>query len=235
MTEKAALFKRETDFSHWGVFLKENAVWAVLGLGAELGSSGLSAAPTAGALVAGLSGKRSLCAAFGGALGAVLHGFPSALLGLAAMGIVLAARFIPDLNNTKLRFFAAAFAVFFARIAEVGDTSELLITIVAALVSGLLALCICLLCDISRTRDPDISEPRDCSLCCIVTALGFLSLGALDYPFANRQADTRICFAHCYRKARAGLVRSYRRARGTRILRERHGGRCGCYRVFGSS
>lgn len=189
MTEKAALFKRETDFSHWGVFLKENAVWAVLGLGAELGSSGLSAAPTAAALVAGLSGKRSLCAAFGGALGAVLHGFPSALLGLAAMGIVLAARFIPDLNNTKLRaaerFFAAAFAVFFARIAEVGDTSALLITIVAALVSGLLALCICLLCDISRTRDPDISEPRDCSLCCIVTALGFLSLGALDYPFAN--------------------------------------------------
>lgn len=189
MTEKAALFKRETDFSHWGVFLKENAVWAVLGLGAELGSSGLSAAPTAAALVAGLSGKRSLCAAFGGALGAVLHGFPSALLGLAAMGIVLAARFIPDLNNAKLRaaerFFAAAFAVFFARIAEVGDTSELLITIVAALVSGLLALCICLLCDISRTRDPDISEPRDCSLCCIVTALGFLSLGALDYPFAN--------------------------------------------------
>lgn len=189
MTEKAALFKRETDFSHWGVFLKENAVWAVLGLGAELGSSGLSAAPAAAALVAGLSGKRSLCAAFGGALGAVLHGFPNALLGLAAMGIVLAARFIPDLNNAKLRaverFFAAAFAVFFARIAEVGDTSELLITIVAALTSGILALCICLLCDISKTRDPDISEPRDCSLCCIVTALGFLSLGALDYPFAN--------------------------------------------------
>lgn len=189
MTEKAALFKRETDFSHWGVFLKENAVWAILGLGAELGSPGLSAAPTAAALVAGLSGKRSLCAAFGGALGAVLHGFPSALLGLAAMGIVLAARFIPDLNNAKLRaaerFFAAAFAVFFARIAEVGDTSELLITIVAALTSGLLALCVCLLCDISKTRDPDISEPRDCSLCCIVTALGFLSLGALDYPFAN--------------------------------------------------
>lgn len=189
MTEKAALFKRETDFSHWGVFLKENAVWAILGLGAELGSPGLSAAPTAAALVAGLSGKRSLCAAFGGALGAVLHGFPSALLGLAAMGIILAARFIPDLNNAKLRaaerFFAAAFAVFFARIAEVGDTSELLITIVAALTSGLLALCVCLLCDISKTRDPDISEPRDCSLCCIVTALGFLSLGALDYPFAN--------------------------------------------------
>lgn len=189
MTEKAALFKRETDFSHWGVFLKENAVWAVLGMGAELGSSGLSAAPTAAALVAGLSGKRSLCAAFGGALGAVLHGFPNALLGLAAMGIVLAARFIPDLNNAKLRaverFFAAAFAVFFARIAEVGDTSELLITIVAALTSGTLAMCVCLLCDISKTRDPDISEPRDCSLCCIVLALGFLSLGALEYPFAN--------------------------------------------------
>lgn len=189
MTEKAALFKRETDFSHWGVFLKENAVWAILGLGAELGSPGLSAAPTAAALVAGLSGKRSLCAAFGGALGAVLHGFPNALPGLAAMGIVLAARFIPDLNNAKLRaaerFFAAVFAVFFARIAEVGDTSELLITIVAALTSGLLTLCVCLLCDISKTRDPDISEPRDCSLCCIVTALGFLSFGALDYPFAN--------------------------------------------------
>lgn len=189
MTEKAALFKRETDFSHWGVFLKENAVWALLGLGAELGSPGLSVAPTAAALVAGLSGKRSLCAAFGGALGAVLHGFPNALLGLAAIAIVLAARFIPDLNNAKLRaaerFFAAAFAVFFARIAEVGDTSELLITIISALASGVLALCVCLLCDIGKTREPDVSEPRDCTLCCIVTALGFLSLGAMDYPFAN--------------------------------------------------
>ncbi|MBD5130435.1 MAG: SpoIIE family protein phosphatase [Ruminococcaceae bacterium] len=189
MTEKAALFKRETDFSHWGIFLKENAVWAILGLGAELGASGLSAAPTAAALVAGLSGKPSLCAAFGGALGALLHGFPNALLGLAAMAIVLAARFIPDLNIPKLRaaerFLAAAFAVFFARIAEVGDTSELLITIVAALTSGVLAMCVCLLCDISKTRDPDISEPRDCSLCCIISALAFFSLGALDYPFAN--------------------------------------------------
>lgn len=189
MTEKAALFKRETDFSHWGVFFKENAVWAILGLGAELGASGISSAPTAAALVAGLSGTRSICAAIGGAVGAVLHGFPNAFMGLAAMGIVLAARFIPDLNNSKLRaaerFFAAAFAMFFARISNVGDTSELLTTIAAALTSGVLAMCVCILCDIGKTRDPDISEPRDCTLCCIVTALSFLSLSGLDYPFAN--------------------------------------------------
>lgn len=189
MTEKAELFKRETDFSHWGKFLKENAVWALLGLGAELGASGATAAPTAAALVAGLSGKRSLCAALGGALGAILHGFPGALLGLAAIVLVLAARMLPDLNSTKLRaaerFFAAAFAVFFARIAEAEDTAELLLTIVTALASGVLALCVCLLCDTERSRGFDISEPRDCALCSIVTALGSLSFGALDYPFAN--------------------------------------------------
>lgn len=189
MTEKAELFKRETDFSHWGKFLKENAVWAILGLGAELGASGSTAAPTAAALVAGLSGKRSLCAALGGALGAILHGFPGALLGLAAIALVLAARMLPDLNSTKLRaaerFFAAVFAVFFARIAEADDTAELLLTAVTALASGVLALCVCLLCDTERSRGFDISEPRDCALCSIVTALGALSFGALDYPFAN--------------------------------------------------
>lgn len=189
MTEKAALFKRETDFSHWGEFLRENAVWAFLGLGAELGSSGLSAAPTAAALAAGLSGRRSLCAAFGGAVGALLRGFPNAFIGLAALAIVLAARFIPDLNNAKLRaaerFFAAAFAVFFARIAEAGDTSELLVILIAALTSGVLSLCVCILSGTERTRGVDISEPRDCTLCGIVTALGFLSFGALDYPIMN--------------------------------------------------
>ena len=209
MTEKAALFKRETDFSHWGNFLKENAVWAILGLGAEIGSPGLSAAPTAAALVAGLSGKRSLCAAFGGALGALLHGFPNALLGLASLAIVLAARVIPDLNNTRLRaaerFFAAAFAVFFARIAEAGDTSELLITLVSALASGVLALCVCVLCDIDNTRGIDVSEPRDCTLCCVVTALGFLSLGALDYPFVNI-GRLLLGFALLVVTARRGLV-----------------------------
>lgn len=189
MTEKAELFKRETDFSHWGEFVKENAVWAIMGLGAELGSSGLSAAPTAAALVAGLSGKRSLCAALGGVLGALLHGFPGALLGIAAVALVLAARIIPDLNNVRLRaaerFFAAAFAVFFARIAEAEDTSGLLLTIVTALASGVLALCVCLLCDTEKTRGIDISEPRDCMLCGIVIALGAMSLSTLDYPIMN--------------------------------------------------
>lgn len=189
MTEKAALFKRETDLSHWGEFLRENAVWALLGMGAEIGAAGLSAAPTAAALTAGLSGKRSLCAALGGALGALLRGFPNAFIGLAALAIVLAARFIPDLNNTKLRaaerFAAAALAVFFARIAEAGDTSELLMILTAALTSGVLALCVSLLGDAERTRGIDVSEPRDCTLCGIVTALSFLSLGALDYPAMN--------------------------------------------------
>lgn len=175
--------------THWGDFVKENAVWALAGLCAELGASAFSAAPCAAALAAGLSGKRSVCAFLGGAAGALLHGFPGAFAGLAAMAIVFAARIVPDLNSSKLRaaerFFASGFAVVFSRIAEITTPSEMLFVTVAALSSGAFSMCVSLLSDSERLRGFDISEPRDCSLAAIIAAMGFMSLGALDYTFVN--------------------------------------------------
>ena len=189
MTEKTIRFKRATPFAHWGEFLRENAVWAVLGVLMEFGATPESAAPTAAALAAGLSGRRSICALFGGAVGALLRGFPNAFMGLAACAIVLAARILPDLNNTKLRaaerFVAAGAAVFFSRIAAAEGVSGLLAVVIAALASAVFAMCVSLLSDSALIRGIDISEPRDCALGCIIVALAFYSLGALDYTYIN--------------------------------------------------
>ena len=193
MTEKLRLktnfCKRETAFSHWGTFIKDGAVWGILALAMELGSSTFSAAPGAAALAAGISGIGAICAFVGGAIGALIHGFPNAMVGLAALGIVLIARVLPDMKKAKLRTaercIAAGAAVFFSRVAETSDTAELLAVIVAALSSAIFALCFCLLSDCTRICGFDITQPGNCALCCVVTAMGFMALGALDYPMIN--------------------------------------------------
>lgn len=182
-------FTRETAFSHWIDFVKKSAVWGILALATELGGSTFSAAPTAAALAAGLSGTGAVCAFVGGAVGSLIHGFPTAMIGLAALAIVLVARIIPDLKNSKLRAaercVAAGAAVFLSRIAETANTAELLAVIVAALSSAIFALCVCVMNDNIKLRGFDITEPRDCAICCVITALGFTALGALDYPAIN--------------------------------------------------
>ena len=189
MTEKTILFKGKKFFSHWWDFLRENAVWGVLGLLMELGASTFSAAPPAAALAAGLSGRRAVCAFVGGAIGALLHGFDGAVAGLAAIAIVFAARILPDLNNSKLRaaerFFAAGAAVFFSRAAEADEPSQLLAVIIAALTSGVFALCVSLLSDSTVLRGFDVTEPRDLTPFAIAAALTFFALGALDYTYLN--------------------------------------------------
>lgn len=176
-------------FSQKKGLITENIAWTVVGLGLELGTSEFSAAPGAAALAAGLSGNRALFAMLGGVLGALLHGFPSAVIGLAALAIVLAARVLPDMNSPKLRaaerFLGAATGVFFSRIAAAADTSELLAVIVAALTSAIFAVCVCLLSDSSIIRGIDIGEPRDCALVCVIAALGAFSLGSMDYTIIN--------------------------------------------------
>lgn len=181
--------QRVNAFLHWKEFLLENAVWALIGFGLELGASDFSAAPGAAALAAGLSGNRALFAMIGGILGALMHGFPNAVTGFAALAIVLAARILPDMHNPKLRamlrFMAAATGVFFSRIARAANTAELLAVIVAALTSAIFAVCVCALSESALIRGVDIGEPRDCALGCVIAALAFFSLGALDYDIIN--------------------------------------------------
>lgn len=196
--------RAETGFSHWKEFISENIVWAVaalameFGAGSAVGGSGgassaaiiaFSAAPGAAALAAGLSGNRGLFAMIGGVIGALLHGFPDAVAGLAAIAIVLAARILPDLHNPKIRaaerFLAAGIAVFFSRVAQAAKPSDMLELIIAAFASALFAVCVCLLSESAAVRGVDVSEPQDCALCGIITALGFMSLGALDYSAVN--------------------------------------------------
>lgn len=189
MTEKAAEFSRQTSAHRWREFVKKDLVWAAAGLLMELGSSALSAAPAAFALVAGLSRKRSVSVLFGAAAGALVHGFPAAFIGLAALIIAMAAKIIPDFGKTKIRaaisFFSAGLACFFSRIAETKSTSELLILVISALTAGAFALCVSLLEASVTERGITLSDPRDRALVGIISALVFFSFGQLDYTYIN--------------------------------------------------
>ena len=183
------VIKRETIWARVWEFCCENAMWAAGGFVLELASDGTTAAIGGAALAAGLNGSRRLYTLGGAVFGAVLHGFPTALSRLAGLGIVLAAQLIPDLKNVigsaVIRFFSAALAVFFSRIAEAAEPSELLMTLIAALTGGAFAACVHILVDTVKMRGFDISEVRDCTLAAAVSAMAFMTLSALDYPVFN--------------------------------------------------
>ena len=189
MTEKAAEFSRQTSAFRWREFVKKDLVWAAAGLLMELGSSALSTAPAAFALVAGLSRKRSISALFGAAAGALLHGFPAAFIGLAALIIAMAAKIIPDFGKPKIRaaiaFLSAGLACFFSRIAETKSTSELLVLVISTLTAGTFALCVSLLETSVTERGITLSDSRDRALVGVISALVFFSLGQLDYTYIN--------------------------------------------------
>lgn len=170
-------------------FIRENVLWAVLGLLLELGSSCFFAAPGAAALAAGLLGKRSFLVLFGGLAGAFLHGFPDAEIGIASAAIVFAAKIIPDFNNPKIRTvertIIAGLAVFFSRIAMAESTSELFLITGAAISSAVFAASVCKLSNIAVMRGFNIAEPKDRALLAVIAALGFMPLAALDYTYIN--------------------------------------------------
>lgn len=172
-----------------GELVKDNLIWTIAGFAMELGASSFSASPSSSALAAGLSGGKCFSVLFGGIFGALLHGLPDGLINLSGMAIVLAARLIPDMRSSKLRAairaLAAALACFFPRSAEVTEPSQLIFTIIAAVSAGLFAACVSLLSETLSIRGFDISEPRDCAKAAVITALGFMALGALDYPLLN--------------------------------------------------
>lgn len=177
-------------------FPLENIVCGTLAALMELGCSAFSAAPASAALAAGLDGAAALCAVIGGAFGSLLHGFPECFWGLGALVVVLAARLIPDLGSARLRAgvrcAAAVVGVFFSRVAKAGTASELLSVIVAAVGSGVFALCVSLLCLNSAKTDggagalfAKVGSPKNTAYLCVVCASVFMGLGALDYEFAN--------------------------------------------------
>ena len=193
MNDKAAAVLKKQTTQKAGFPMRE-AAWGLLALLMELGSSVLSAAPCAAALAAGLGGAPSLCAMAGAALGALLHGIPAGFPGLGAVGIVLAARMIPDFGRPKLRAaertVIAVLAVFFSRVAEAANASELLTVIIAAASSGVFALCVCLLTEDKRKPRTlaglaDNPDPKSAALAGIVLVGGFMAFGALDYRYIN--------------------------------------------------
>lgn len=189
MTEKTKSIADMGKAIPWREIIAQKGVWVIAGLTLEIGASDLSAAPAASALLAGVSGKRAWYVLAGGIVGALIHGFPAALTSIAAMAIVLAARIIPDLNKPLLRagerFAAAAGACFFSRVAEIEQTTDFFAVVIAGLCAGIFAASVVMLEHYRSKRGLDPAELNIRALMGIVAALGFLSLGAMNYPFVN--------------------------------------------------
>ncbi len=188
MTDEMIKAKTSAHDKHRIVSL-EDAGWTAAGLLLELGSSAFSPAPSGAALAAGLSGRSGICVILGGVVGAALHGFPAAFSGLVALALVFAVRLLPDFKKYRVRAAVrsagAGAAVLASRLGEAGNATELLQVILAGLAAGVFAFCVCLLTDSIRRRGFDVTDTRDCALVCVITAMTFISLGALDYSVVN--------------------------------------------------
>ncbi len=187
MTQR--VINRETAWASVWEFFRENAIWAAGGFLLQLASGGIGMAVGGAAFAAALDGTRRLYALAGAAFGALLTGFPNALMSLAALGIVMVGILIPSGDNriagSVVRFISAALAVFFSRAAAVAEPSQLLAVMVAAVASGVFAVCLYILLDIVKLRGFDISEPFDCAMAAVVSALMFMALSGLDYSVMN--------------------------------------------------
>lgn len=187
MTEE--VIRRDDPAQRVFEFCRESGIWAVTGFALELACDGVSASVGAAALAAGISGRQRMMTLAGGVFGALLHGFPVAADRLAALGIVLISQIIPQVKNTTaggiIRGCIAMLAVCFSRVAGVYQPSQLLTALIASLTAGAFAACVYMLSSTAALRGFDISEPRDCTLVAAIAGIAFMTLGALDYPFAN--------------------------------------------------
>ncbi len=187
MAEK--VIARDTVWTRVRDFICENAVWSIAGFTIELASAGTGVAVGGAALAAGLSGTKRLYALGGAAFGALLHGFPEAFARIAALAIVLASQLIPEVKNLlaggMIKLFSAMLAVFFTRLAEAYEPSQLLDALIASVVAGVFACCLHILIGTLKQRGFDLSEARDCALAAVVCGLGFMSLAGLDYAGFN--------------------------------------------------
>jgi len=155
----------------------------------ELASGGLGMAVGGVAFVAALDGTRRLYALGGAAFAALLSGFPTALASLAALGIVLISQLVPcgssRIGSGVVRCMAAVLSVFFTRVADAAEPSQLLGVFIASAATGVFTVCLYMLLDVVRLRGFDMSEAGDCALASVVSALAFMSLAGLDYAVVN--------------------------------------------------
>lgn len=217
MTEKAVLPKSRAARKSGSPL--EYIVLGALAVLMELGSSVFSAAPASAALAAGLNGADALCVMIGGAFGALLHGFPACFSGLGAIGIVMAARLVPDLGRPRLRMAVrasgAVMGVFFSRVSEASNAAELLSVTVAAVSSGVFAVCAAqLFSDAQKARKngrgilcADVGSPKNAAVLCVGCAALFMSLGALDHKYIN-VGRAIMSFAALSFSARMGVTRA---------------------------
>ncbi len=207
MTQR--VLTRETVWARIWEFVRENAVWAAAGFALELATDSRSIAAGGAALAAGLGGQRCLYALGGAAFGALLHGFSEIPVRFAALVIVLVSRAIPKVENRivggVVSFFSAAMAVFFSRLAEAAEPSQLLLTFIAAVTAGTFACCVHILSDTMRLRGFDTSEVRDCTLGAVICALAAMSLAGLDYYGFNIGRLTAVTFLLAL-TSRRGLI-----------------------------
>lgn len=185
MTERAAVLRRRADLvKPAGVVAP--AAWAACGLLMELGAG--RGTVGASALAAGMN-NGSIWIYAGGALGAMLRGFPDGFVGLGGLLIALAGRFIPRTRyikvNCAVQGLVAAVAAFFPSCAEYVSPSALLSGIITAIMAGIFAACVMLLYDRVNSRGFDQSDIGDCTLAAAVAGIVFISLGRLDYPPCN--------------------------------------------------
>lgn len=161
-----------------------DVMWAAAGFLLELSGSALSPSPTGAALSAGLSDKRGICVIVGGVIGAVLHGFPTAFQGLISLALVFVLRLLPEFGGAKakaaVKSLGAGVAILASRLTEADGTAALLHIFLAAVTAAIFALCVHLLSENIRIRGFDICDMRDCAFVCVISALSFVSLGAID-------------------------------------------------------
>ncbi len=181
--------KNKTGVEGFREIVMDKLVWCLAGFLLELGVSPFYCAPGAAALTAGISGKKGWWVLAGGVPAALLHGFPTAFVSLAAMAAVLAARLIPDFGNMKVRaaerFLIAAGTKFFSDFVQTTEPAQLLSAIIGAVVWGIFALSLCLLEKSLLSGGTDIFESANCAAAAVVSGLTFMSLGRLDYPVIN--------------------------------------------------
>lgn len=185
MSEKAAVLARRAASLNVSAAGRA-AMWAACGLLMELGSG--TGCSGSAALACGLR-QGSLWVYAGGALGAVLRGFPAGLTGVGGLIIAFAGRFIPvtksSVGNALVRGAVAACAGFFPALADYRSPSELLAGIVAAFTAGIFAVCVSLLFDRVHARGFDAADTGDCVLAAAAAWVIFMMLGRLDYPPCN--------------------------------------------------
>lgn len=185
MAERTAVQECRTALSG-KVSVTSAAAWAVCGLVMELGAGG--SAVGSSALAAGMR-CGSVWIYAGGALGAVLHGFPYGFTGLAGLVIAFAGRLIPQTGsvrvNCAVQALVAALAAFFPSFAEYTSPSAALTGIISAITAGVFAACVMLLRDRVSSRGFDPAENSDCALAAAVAGIAFMTLGRLDYPPFN--------------------------------------------------